>query len=277
MQMTQRNILWISAFAFSVVLSMGYLMFLAPQVEIWQRVSEELTSLQNNIQGLETKMLSLKQEMLGYKNKSEENKEQLSFTFEEKDLETRMKGFMRVLNDLATQTGNRLISIQPYGSGDDERSRKRNNSEDEGNTEDVPEELQRFRAVKEKDMPLYSTELEIRIRGSFAQIKSFIETLTAYKQELVKVETFYLSYEALDSRTMSEFQIQNNGRSASPNRNTDRPLLLVTRLKFYLLEPSQNAFSQAMQEMKETERLEEEKRQAEEKIKREEEKRAKKK
>ena len=248
-------------------------MFLAPQVEAFQKINEELNTLQGNLEGLEQKELSLKQEMLSYKNRSQENKERLSFTFEDKDLETRMKGFMRVLSDLASQTGNRLISIQPYGSVGNERSRSREQSNEEKNTEDVPEELQRFRAVKEKDMPLYSTELEIRIRGSFAHIKSFIETLTAYKKELVKIETFYLSYEALDSRTMSEFQTQNSGRAASPNRNVDRPLLLVTRLKFYLLEPSQNAFSKAMQEMKETERLEEEKRKAEEEAKKEEEKR----
>jgi hypothetical protein len=252
MKLNQREALLLGALSAAVVLMVGYLWLLTPQIKSLQCHSTDQKATHEEVEALASKKQEFTQTLSHYKIKSQQNKEKISFTFEEQDLEKRMKGFMQVLTHLANTTGNDLITIQPYDAnavGQLRQRHRQDTAEENVVNQDVPEALQRFKAVKEPDLPLYSTEMEMKIRGSFPQIKNFIEALTSYDKELVKIETLYLSYEALDERSMAEFEDSSlKSNPSNPNRHLSKPLLLITRLKFYLMEPTDNAFSKALAE-----------------------------
>ncbi len=257
MEFNQREAILLSAMCSIGILFSGYSMLIKPQLKALNETSSGLALAFSEVKTLEAQQMELNQDVGRGKSRYDENKTALSFAFENKDLEARMKGFMRVLSTITTQTGNQLITIQPYAVGDDKKNFV-GQALDKGKDllqgekpSEIPEELERFKAIKEPDLPLYSTQMELKIRGNFAQVKAFIETLATFKKELVQVETLYLSYEGLGERVMTNFNNQDsNDKKADPARHFKRPLLLVTRLKFYLMEPNENTFDQAVEEMK---------------------------
>jgi hypothetical protein len=251
MEFNQREAILLSLLCSVGILMTGYLLVLKSQFKAVERSSAAFLEVTGEVKALEAEQMGLKQQVGQGKTQYEENKTALSFTFENKDLESRMKGFMRVLSTLTTQTGNQLITIQPYGGAlQDSASKAEKLKEDGEKPSEIPEELQRFQAIKEQDLPLYSTKMELKIRGNFAEIKRFMETLATFKKELVQVESMYLSYEGLGERLMTNFLSQDSGKKSNPARHLNRPLLLVTRLKFYLMEPNEQSFDQAVEELK---------------------------
>jgi len=252
MEFNQREAILLSAMCSIGILLSGYSMLIKPQLKGLEESTSTLATASTALQTLEANQMELNQVLGQGKTQYEENKDALSFAFENKDLESRMKGFMRVLSDIATGTGNQLITIQPFAGEEGTNASRLQGSKEEGEqSNEIPEALQRFQTIKEGDLPLYSTKMELKIRGNFSQIKKFIETLATFKKELVKVETMYLSYEGLDGRTMTNFDNQNtSAKKSDASRHLKRPLLLVTRLKFYLMEPDENSFDQAVEEMK---------------------------
>ena len=258
MEFNQREAILLSAMCSIGILLSGYSILVKPQLKGLGDSTSGLVELSSKVKELEGEQMGLNQEVNRGKSLYEENKAALSFGFENKDLESRMKSFMRVISTITTETGNQLISIQPYGGSDEDSAAKAQRlKEKDAKQNEIPEELQRFQAIKEQDLPLYSTKMELNIRGNFAEIKKFMETLATFKKELVKVETMYLSYEGLSERAMTNFINQESGNDKSdPSRHLNRPLRLVTRLKFYLMEPNENTFNQAIEEMKAQEEAE---------------------
>jgi predicted O-linked N-acetylglucosamine transferase (SPINDLY family) len=251
MEFNQREAILLSAMCSIGILLSGYSMLVKPQLKTLEETSSGLAEATSAVKTLEAEQMGLNQDVGRGKSQYNENKAALSFAFENKDLESRMKGFMRVLSNITTQTGNQLITIQPYGGEEGDSASKTQNMKEEGEkANEIPEALQRFKTVKEQDLPLYSTKMELKIRGNFAQVKKFIETLANFKKELVQVETMYLSYEGLGERLMTNFSNQDSSKKSDPARHVNRPLLLVTRLKFYLMEPNENTFDQAVEELK---------------------------
>ena len=260
MEFNQREAILLSTLCSVTILLTGYSALIKPQFKTLEETSSRLSESSKAVEELEASQMELTQNVGRAKAKNDENKQALLFTFEDKNLETRMKGFMRVLSSIATETGNQLITIQPY-VGDDEKGANQaiEATDSEEKKKELPEELQRFQAIKEPDLPLYSAKMELKIRGNFDHVKKFIETLATFKKELVKVETMYLSYEGLNERVMSQFDDQDSGNKKSdPARHLSRPLLLVTRLKFYLMEPNENKFKEAVEEIKAKEEAEKE-------------------
>jgi hypothetical protein len=227
------------------VLVGGYMVLIRKEWSQWVDLSSKGGETGTLVKQLEAKEQELTQNLAKYEVLSEETRKKIAYTFEDKDLETRMKSFMDKLTYLSQATGNQLVTIHPY-SPDEEgmQALQRNSQQQAGNGETpaspqevkVPAGLRRFKAVKEDGIPLYSTEMEIKIRGSFPNVQRFVQGLTSLRSDLVKVQTLYISYEGLENPVIPMGQ-SSNTNSTVAHRTPGHPVLLSTRLKFYLLEP----------------------------------------
>lgn len=249
MSLTQRERMLLSGLLTTCILFLGFVFLMKPQFARFRYLTSSNSTLSSNTSKLAEKETQLNQELARYRILSEDTRKQIAFTFEERDLEERMKGFIKALSDLSVETGNQLVAIRPYNTeGTSNRAMASRTGEGLDDALDIPETLRHFSVVKEPGIPLYSTEIDLQIRGSYPQVKQFVEALIGVKNELVKIETMYLSYEALENRTLMP-----GGRGSARRRrgastlnlgsqNMDQPLLMSSRLKFYLLEPGVQKF-----------------------------------
>jgi hypothetical protein len=230
----------------------GYMGIIRKEWTQWRELSSAGSDMNTIVKQLEIKEQELNQTLAKYQVLSEQTQKKIAYTFEDKDLEVRMKSFMDKLTRLSKLTGNELITIHPYSPEEQKimaTQRKRQEAlattgaAEEPKPEDlVPADLKRFKAFKEDGLPLYSTEMEMKIRGTFPNIQRFVRGLTSLKSDLVKVQTMYLSYEGLENPSIP--MGQSSGVNAFVHRNTAFPVMMSTRLKFYLLEPGRMNLSE---------------------------------
>ena len=87
---------------------------------------------------------------------------------------------------------------------------------------------QRFVAVKEKSLPLSTTNMDMQIRGSYQSVLGFVRALAKH-DALLKVESFQLKYEAVDTYASGQ-------RNGDFGFNAKKPIRLTLKIKLYLLE-----------------------------------------
>jgi hypothetical protein len=254
MSLSQRENTLLSVLLGVGILVGGYMGLIRKEWNQWSNLSSTGANIDTLVSQLEGKEQELTQSLAKYEVLSEETRKKIAYTFEDDDLETRMKSFMDKLTYLSNATGNQLVTIHPYSPEEDALALQRNQPQGANSSANasstteqlIPAGLRRFKAVKENGIPLYSTEMEIKIRGSFPNVQRFVQGLTSLRSDLVKVQTLYISYEGLENPVIP--MGQNVSNTATPQRNLGYPVLLSTRLKFYLLEPGRMDLSSLAQQ-----------------------------
>ncbi len=187
------------------------------------------------------------QDINRYKYQINDSRKTVGFTFPDEKPEQRIKGFLRELLTLSANTGNELISILPSQTNQQvsiktkvEETRKPTaeeaaatiaNTPTAATKEEIEKTPQRFITVKEKSLPLYTTTMDMQLRGSYHSILVFIKALAKHNT-LLKVESFQLSYEAIDANSTIR-----RGRTENTLAfNANKPIRLVLKIKLYLLE-----------------------------------------
>jgi|GEM_PF-6463688 len=242
MQLNKRESIWLSILLATLVLVLGWVGLIRNQWVHLSRLTNSSNDLSTTADQLALKETELNQSLAKYRVLGDSTQKRIAYAFEDQHLEERMKGFINELSTLSTQTGNQLVAIRPYTQDENKRGMK--SVQDRQTGEGIDEydtalegALKHFSVVKEEGIPLYSTEIELRIRGTYPQIKTFIEALSSIKSELIKIETLYLSYEALDNRTLLKGRRTSNSYRQSTYSDITQPMMMTSRLKFYLMEP----------------------------------------
>jgi Tfp pilus assembly protein PilO len=242
MQLSNSESIWLSALLSALILVLGWMGLIRNKISELHRLTTTSSDISRSTDKLANEEMRLNQEVAKYRVLGEKTQKRIAYAFEDQNLEERMKGFIKELSNLSNKTGNQLVAIRPYTNDEDRRSmtsiRRQQSSEETEDYETAsPGALKHFSVVKESGIPLYSTEIELRIRGSYTQVKRFIEDLSSIKSEMVKIESLYLSYEALDNRTLQKSGRGSNGYHQSSYSDVTHPMMMTSRLKFYLMEP----------------------------------------
>jgi hypothetical protein len=146
---------------------------------------------------------------------------------------------------LSSATGNDLVSILPSQTNEkvsiatpaevaedpatpSDKKKTDTTATDTKAEEAKQQSQQRFVTVKEKSLPLFTTNMDMQIRGSYQSVLGFVGALAKHNA-LLKVESFQLKYEATDSSF-------NNQRLGELGFNAEKPIRLTLKIKLYLLE-----------------------------------------
>jgi hypothetical protein len=243
--LNKRESLYIVLLVCVLILVGGAFWLVIPQYKLFTTQYEELNAIQSKSNTLTAQKTTVVQEINRYKYLINETRKKVGYTFPDENQEQRIKGFLRELLTLSTSTGNELIAILPSQTNQQvsiktlvEDVQPEDKDKDNKNEEATKEaaavaeknaqekqEQQRFTTVKEKSLPLYTTTMDMKIRGSYQSVLGFMGALAKHNT-LLKVESFQLSYEALggaQSFAATEFDVE-------------KPILLVLKIKLYLLE-----------------------------------------
>ena len=234
--LSKRESAWIIIFICVSILSLGTLWLVVPQYKKFVQQSQKLASVQSSSETLNQQKASIVQGINRYKFLVNDSREKVGYTFSDENPEQRIKGFLRELLTLNSSTGNELVSILPSQTNE-KVSIKTTSVEDapptdekqpDAKTDENADSQQRFVAVKEKSLPLSTTNMDMQIRGSYKSILGFVGALAKHNA-LLKVESFQLKYEAVDTYGSSKGM-------GDLGFNAEKPIRLTLKIKLYLLE-----------------------------------------
>lgn len=248
MALTQRENTYLIILLCVCILFGGMLLLVVPQYKIFTQQFQKLGNVKSQSESLNLQKTVLIQDINRYKYQINDSRKTVGFTFPDEKPEQRIKGFLRELLTLSANTGNELISILPSQTNQQvsikttvEETRKptaeeaaatiANGTATSTSKEEIEKTPQHFVTVKEKSLPLYTTTMDMQLRGSYQSILVFIKALAKHNT-LLKVESFQLSYEAIDANNTTR-------RSRTEEAlafNATKPIRLVLKIKLYLLE-----------------------------------------
>jgi hypothetical protein len=234
--LSKRESAWIIIFICVSILALGMLWLVVPQYKIFIQQSQKLASLQSSSETMNQQKASMVQGINRYKFLINDSRKKVGYTFSDENPEQRIKGFLRELLTLSSSTGNELVSILPSQTNEKVSIRTTTLEEDlpptakptDAKAEEKKESQQRFVAVKEKSLPLSTTNMDMQIRGSYKSILGFVGALAKHNA-LLKVESFQLKYEAVDTYGSSQGM-------GDLGFNAEKPIRLTLKIKLYLLE-----------------------------------------
>ena len=234
--LSKRESAWIIIFICVSILALGTLWLVVPQYKIFIQQSQKLASVQSSSETMNQQKASMVQGINRYKFLINDSRKKVGYTFSDENPEQRIKGFLRELLTLSSSTGNELVSILPSQTNEKVSIRTTTLEEDlpptakptDAKAEEKKESQQRFVAVKKKSLPLSTTNMDMQIRGSYKSILGFVGALAKHNA-LLKVESFQLKYEAVDTYGSSQGM-------GDLGFNAEKPIRLTLKIKLYLLE-----------------------------------------
>ena len=238
--LTKRENTWLVVFLCVAILSLGTLLLVVPQYKLFTKQFQKLTLLQSKSETLTQQKTTIVQAINRYKYLVNDSRKKVGYTFSEENPEQRIKVFLRELLTLSYSTGNELVSILPSQTNEqvsiktkvEEEApilgKKPSDKTEDAKAEEAKQEQQRFVAVKEKSLPLRTTNMDMQLRGSYKSVLGFVGAL-AKNKALLKVESFQLKYEAVDVSSSSS-------RTGGLGFNAEKPIRLTLKIKLYLLE-----------------------------------------
>jgi hypothetical protein len=234
--LSKRESAWIIIFICVSIIALGTLWLVVPQYKIFIQQSQKLASVQSSSETMNQQKASMVQGINRYKFLINDSRKRVGYTFSDENPEQRIKGFLRELLTLSSSTGNELVSILPSQTNEKVSIRTTTLEEDlpptakptDAKAEEKKESQQQLVAVKEKSLPLSTTNMDMQIRGSYKSILGFVGALAKHNA-LLKVESFQLKYEAVDTYGSSQGM-------GDLGFNAEKPIRLTLKIKLYLLE-----------------------------------------